>query len=159
MPCGQTPVHSTTFTECGRRSGLKVPLQHRAEGLQSTRQETIRNTPEGNRTKASKAADAAEPGGAGDGEHSPWVSRLLKELEHEVIVAQGAQRTFDRVKPEERRSTGCAHLGAAATHRSRVDAGPRIKLSPGSVTRLSHVEWMIRDKLAIHPLLTHLECA
>ena len=35
------------------------------------------------------------------GMHSPWISRLMKELGHEVIVAQ-AQGAFDRGKSEER---------------------------------------------------------
>jgi transposase len=36
------------------------------------------------------------------GTHSPWISRVLSELGHEVIVAT-----------QERRSPGCADLGAA----------------------------------------------
>jgi transposase len=64
------------------------------------------------------------------GMHSPWVSRVLSELEHEVIVAharsvrligesrkkddRGAcpQRALDRGKSKERRSDGCADPGA-----------------------------------------------
>ena len=54
------------------------------------------------------------------GTHSPWISRLLSELGHEVIVAQCAQGATDRREPQERRSAGCADLGAAGQDRSRV---------------------------------------
>jgi hypothetical protein len=36
------------------------------------------------------------------GVHSPWVSRLLSELGHEVIVAHGQQCALDRGEPKER---------------------------------------------------------
>ena len=44
------------------------------------------------------------------GTHSPWISRLLSELGHEVIVAQCAQGAADRREPKERRSDGCADV-------------------------------------------------
>jgi hypothetical protein len=53
------------------------------------------------------------------GMHSAWMSRLLSELGHEVIVAH-ARRAFDRGKPEERRSSGCANAGAVGEDRSPV---------------------------------------
>jgi len=37
------------------------------------------------------------------GMHSPWVSRALSELGHEVIVAHAPQRTLDRGEPTQRR--------------------------------------------------------
>jgi hypothetical protein len=70
---------SKYLSNIGRKDG-----KARAKKLSAIRRKEI--------TPRRQAADAAEPGGAGDGEHSPWVSRLLKELEHEVIVAQGRAR-------------------------------------------------------------------
>jgi len=54
------------------------------------------------------------------GTHSPWVSRLLSELGHEVIVAHAPQRAADLREPAQRRSSGCADFGAAGEDRSRV---------------------------------------
>jgi transposase len=54
------------------------------------------------------------------GTHSPWVSRLLSELGHQVIVGACAQRAFDRGEPEEGRSAGRADAGAAGENRSAV---------------------------------------
>src|SRR5512140_2860719 len=45
------------------------------------------------------------------GMHSPWISRLLSGLGHEVIVGARAQRAADRGEPKERRSAGCTDLG------------------------------------------------
>jgi transposase len=50
--------------------------------------------------------------------HSPWVSRLLSELGHEVIVAHGAQRASDRGKSEE--PAGCENAGPVGADRSAV---------------------------------------
>jgi transposase len=47
------------------------------------------------------------------GMRSPWISRLLSGLGHEVIVAH-AQRAADWGEPAQRRSPGCANVGAAA---------------------------------------------
>ncbi len=46
------------------------------------------------------------------GTHSPWVSRLLSELGHEVIVAHARNVRLIEREPEERRSYGCADTGA-----------------------------------------------
>src|SRR5882724_11916714 len=54
------------------------------------------------------------------GMHSPWISRLLSGLGHEVIVRACAQRASDRGEPAQRRSAGCADVGAAGPDRSRV---------------------------------------
>ena len=54
------------------------------------------------------------------GTHSPWVSRLLSELGHEVIVANARKVRLDRGEPQERRSAGCADAGAVGAHRSPV---------------------------------------
>src|SRR5579864_6261800 len=51
--------------------------------------------------------------------HSHWISRLLSELGHEVIVAN-AQGAADWREPQERRSAGCADAGAAGADRSGV---------------------------------------
>jgi len=48
------------------------------------------------------------------GMHSPWVSRLLSELGHQVIVAPCAQAAPDRRESKERRSSGCADGGRLA---------------------------------------------
>src|SRR5664279_1275838 len=53
------------------------------------------------------------------GMHSPWVSRLLSELGHEVIVAH-AQRASDRGEPPERRSARRQDAGTAGPDRSAV---------------------------------------
>src|SRR5437762_13217167 len=54
------------------------------------------------------------------GTHSPWISRLLGQWGHEVHRGQCAQGTADRGEPQERRSSGCADLGAAGPDRSPV---------------------------------------
>src|SRR5690349_4297433 len=54
------------------------------------------------------------------GTHSPWISRLLSELGHEVIVANARKVRADRGEPQERRSPGCADLGATGADRCRV---------------------------------------
>src|SRR5512140_1640879 len=54
------------------------------------------------------------------GMHSPWISRLLSGLGHEVIVAHATQRAADRGEPQERRSAGRTDLGAAGADRSAV---------------------------------------
>jgi hypothetical protein len=54
------------------------------------------------------------------GMHSPWVSRLLSELGHEVIVARCAQCAVDRGESKERRSAGCADVGSIGQDRSPV---------------------------------------
>jgi transposase len=41
------------------------------------------------------------------GTHSPWISRQLTQLGHEVIVAHARSAT-DRGEPPERRSAGCS---------------------------------------------------
>src|SRR5437762_7624713 len=52
------------------------------------------------------------------GMHSPWISRLLSGLGHEVIVAHGNVRLIG--EPAQRRSAGCADVGAAGPDRSAV---------------------------------------
>jgi hypothetical protein len=47
------------------------------------------------------------------GTHSPWISRLLRELGHEVIVANARKVRLIGGEPQERRSAGCAEAGAA----------------------------------------------
>jgi hypothetical protein len=54
------------------------------------------------------------------GTHSPWISRLLREFGHEVIVANARKVRLIGREPEERRSTGCANSGAAGADRSRA---------------------------------------
>ena len=58
------------------------------------------------------------------GMHSSWVSRVLKELGHEVIVAQARNVRADRREPQERRSAGCPDAGTPGANRSAV-AGTR----------------------------------
>src|SRR5215472_870 len=54
------------------------------------------------------------------GTHSPWVSRLVKELGHEVIVAQARKvRLIGESRKKEDR-LDARTLAAAGTHRSRV---------------------------------------
>jgi len=53
------------------------------------------------------------------GMHSPWVSRLLSELGHEVIVDM-RQRALDWRESEEGRPAGCADAGAVGANRSAV---------------------------------------
>src|SRR5580765_4080975 len=54
------------------------------------------------------------------GTHSPWISRLLSELGHEVVVANARKVRLIGEKPPERRSAGCADTGAAGADRSGV---------------------------------------
>jgi hypothetical protein len=54
------------------------------------------------------------------GMHSPWVSRLLSELGHEVIVAHARNVRLIGESRKERRSAGCADAGAAGEDRSAV---------------------------------------
>src|SRR5215467_16247772 len=54
------------------------------------------------------------------GAHSPWISRLLRQWGHEVIVANARKVRLIGGESEERRSAGCADLGAAGADRSRV---------------------------------------
>src|SRR5674476_1639494 len=51
------------------------------------------------------------------GTHSPWVSRLLTSLGHEVFVANPRQLKLIRREQPERRSRRCDHAGAAAAGR------------------------------------------
>jgi hypothetical protein len=53
------------------------------------------------------------------GMHSPWVSRLLSALGHEVIVAHARNLRLIG-EPKEGRSAGCANVGAAGPNRSQV---------------------------------------
>src|SRR6185369_16817952 len=54
------------------------------------------------------------------GTHSPWISRLLRELRHEVIVANARKVRLIGESRQERRSARCADAGAAGPDRSRV---------------------------------------
>ena len=54
------------------------------------------------------------------GMHSPWVSRLLNQLGHEVIVAHACKRAVNWREPKEGRSAGCADTGTAGPNRSQV---------------------------------------
>jgi transposase len=54
------------------------------------------------------------------GMHSPWVSRLLSELGHEVIVAHARNVRLIWREPEERRSAGRADAGTVGANRSAV---------------------------------------
>ena len=51
------------------------------------------------------------------GTHSPWISRLLSELGHEVIVAN-ARKVRLIAESRRRRSAGCADAGAVGPDRS-----------------------------------------
>jgi len=46
------------------------------------------------------------------GTHSPWISRLLSELGHEVIVANARKVRLIGESRKNRRSAGCADAGA-----------------------------------------------
>jgi len=52
------------------------------------------------------------------GTHSPWISRLLSELGHEVIVANARKVRLIGGESQKRRSSGCADAGAAGPDRS-----------------------------------------
>ena len=54
------------------------------------------------------------------GTHSPWVSRLLSELGHEVIVAHAQKVQTDQQESAEERPHGCANPGSAGQDRSRA---------------------------------------
>src|SRR5579864_3837578 len=55
------------------------------------------------------------------GTHSPWISRLLGELGHEVIVANARKvRLIGESRKKEGRSAGCADFGTAGPNRSPV---------------------------------------
>src|SRR5438477_11399921 len=71
------------------------------------------------------------------GMHSPWISRLLSGVEHQVIVAH-AQRASDRGEPAQRRSAGCADVGAAGAH-STVHSAQR-EAATGCIRLLFHCE-------------------
>jgi hypothetical protein len=54
------------------------------------------------------------------GTHSPWISRLLGELGHEVIVANARKLRLIGGSRKKRRSSGCTDAGPAGPHRSAV---------------------------------------
>jgi transposase len=56
------------------------------------------------------------------GTHSPWVSRLLTELGHKVIVAR-TKGAIDHQEQSKRRSTRCADTSTVGAHRCRA-VGP-----------------------------------
>jgi transposase len=58
------------------------------------------------------------------GAQSAWISRELKRLGHEVIVAKSARVELDHRERRQKRSGGCAQAGAAgAGRRAAVGAG------------------------------------
>lgn len=48
--------------------------------------------------------------------HSPWVSRQLSQLGHEVVVCECAKCPADRREHTERRSSGRSNLGAVGAN-------------------------------------------
>jgi transposase len=50
------------------------------------------------------------------GTHSPWVSRLLQQLGHEVVVANPKQVKADHGEQPERRSIGRSNLGTTGSN-------------------------------------------
>ena len=54
------------------------------------------------------------------GTHSPWISRLLSELGHEVIVAHARKVRLIGESRKKKRSPGCADFGAVGADRSRA---------------------------------------
>ena len=68
------------------------------------------------------------------GTHSPWVSRLLSSLGHEVIVANARQVKLISTSQPEGRSAGCADPGSAGASGSAVaaaDPAPQRKGASG----------------------------
>ena len=67
------------------------------------------------------------------GTHSPWVSRLLSEVGHEVIVAHARNvRLIGESRKKEGRSAGCTNLGAAGPDRSQVVMSGEALQRPGA---------------------------
>ena len=53
------------------------------------------------------------------GTHSPWVSRLLRELGHEVLVAHAQKvQLISKSNRKDDRSLRCADTGTAGKNRS-----------------------------------------
>jgi len=52
------------------------------------------------------------------GTHSPWISRLLRELGHGVIVANARKVRLIGESRKKGRSAGCTDIGAAGANRS-----------------------------------------
>ena len=67
--------------------------------------------------------------------HSPWVSRYLTELGHEVIVANARRGSANYRQQSEKRSVRCQNVGEASADRSGViesDSGPQLASPSGS---------------------------
>jgi hypothetical protein len=74
----------------------------------------------------------AQPGGAGDGDAFAVGKSVNERVGARSHRGAGFEGAFDRGKPEERRSAGCANLGAAGAHRSRTAGTDSTSQCPGA---------------------------
>lgn len=105
-PIPTSPDGLTVGLDLGDRSSAYCILDRHGEVIS---ERSVRTTPKemtGTFSCMPQSRIALETG-----THSPWISRFLSAMGHEVIVANGAACAPYCPEPPERRPDGCADVG------------------------------------------------